>query len=87
MDVIINVLNRLFNEKDTELYIGNKDKIYPVHNKINKVLNSNNNHSTLVSRKNKGKKIIQNNINNPEFLFNHKPFNKVGKRHTRKIYK
>lgn len=64
MNVIITVLNRLFDEND-ELYIGNKDKIYEVNINTDKVLNNINNHSILVSRKNKGTKtIFGRNVNN-----------------------
>jgi hypothetical protein len=58
MDAIISVLNRMFDEKDTELYIGNSDKLYPIHNKTNFVLNNINSHTQIVSRKNKGVKMM-----------------------------
>ena len=86
MDVIISVLNKLFNEKNNELYIGDKT-IFPIHNKTNNILNNINKHSKLISRKNKGVKIFPNNINNPEFIFNNNPFSKSSKRYTRKIHK
>jgi hypothetical protein len=54
MDVIISVLNRLFDEDD-EYYIGNNSIVYPIHNKTNLVLNNINKHTTILTRKNKGK--------------------------------
>ena len=63
MDVIITVLNRLFDE-DNELYIGNKDKLYPIHNKTDNVLNNINKHSTIFTRKNKGTRMLPNFIDN-----------------------
>jgi hypothetical protein len=53
MDVIINVLNRLFDEDD-EYYIGNNSTLYPIHKKTNLVLNNINKHTTIITRKNKG---------------------------------
>jgi hypothetical protein len=53
MDVIINVLNRLFDEDD-EYYIGNNSILYPIHKKTNLVLNNINKHTTIITRKNKG---------------------------------
>ncbi len=63
--VIIDVLNKLFDEYNTEYYIGDKTKIYEINNNTDKVLNNINNHFILVSRKNKGTKtILGRNINN-----------------------
>ena len=64
MDVIITVLNRLFDEDNKEFYIGNKDKLYLIHNKTNIVLNNINAHSKIFTRKNKGIKMLPNFINN-----------------------
>jgi hypothetical protein len=58
MKVIINVLNRLFNESNTEFYIGDQDKLYPLHEKIDSILNNINTRTTLISRKNKGVKMM-----------------------------
>ena len=51
MNVIVNVLNKLFDEDDTKFYIGNKDKTYEIHAIANNVLNNINTHSTLITRK------------------------------------
>jgi hypothetical protein len=72
MDVIITVLNRLFDEKNTEFYVGFKNyyindtnyyftplhKFYPIHNQTNNILQNINNHSRLTKRKNKGVKML-----------------------------
>lgn len=58
MNAIIEVLNNIFNEKKSEFYIGEPDKLYPIHNKTNNVLNNINNHSTLTTRKNKGVRML-----------------------------
>jgi hypothetical protein len=58
MDVIITVLNRMFDENNNEYYIGNKNKLYFVHNITNNILNNINAHSIYTKRKNKGNKLI-----------------------------
>ncbi len=57
MDVIIAVLNKIFDEKNMEFYIGNPH-LQLVNNKFNVVANNINTHSTLVTRKNKYVKIL-----------------------------
>lgn len=59
MNVIITVLNRLFDEDNKEFYIGNNcNKMTLIHNKTNAVLNNVNKHINHVTRKNKGVSII-----------------------------
>jgi hypothetical protein len=58
MDIIIKVLNRLFDEKNTEMYIGKKSMIPNIHFKTNNVLNNINKHSKYTVRKNKGTQYI-----------------------------
>jgi len=53
MDVILTVLNRLFDEDD-EYYIGNKNKLVPIHKNTNVVLKNMNKYTQYVERKNKG---------------------------------
>jgi hypothetical protein len=81
MEVIIAVLNRLFDESDTEHYIGDKDKLLPINlnnNTVNNVLNNINKHSVLISRKNKGTKtLIGRNMNKPNFTTNSNIFNMI----------
>jgi hypothetical protein len=54
MNIIITVLNRLFDEDNNEYYIGNSNKLYNIHKKTNVVLNNMNMHGKLLTRKNKG---------------------------------
>lgn len=54
IDVIITVLNRIFDEDNAKYYIGN---ITPIHKMTNLVLNNMNSRTAIVSRKNKGTKI------------------------------
>ena len=58
MDVILTVLNRLFDEDNKEYYIGNKDKLVPIHAKINAVLENMNKHNRHVTRKNRGSTML-----------------------------
>ncbi len=58
MNVILTVLNRLFDEENTDFYIGNKDKTREISNTANKVLNNINKYSLLTTRKNIGTKTI-----------------------------
>jgi hypothetical protein len=60
MNIIVTVLNKLFDENNPEMYIGNKynNKIYSVHNITNNVLNNINKYSKYTTRKNKGTKIF-----------------------------
>lgn len=81
MKVIIAVLNRFFDQTDTEHYVGDKDKLLQINinnNTVNKVLNNINKHSLLISRKNKGvKTIIGRNANKPNFITNRNIFNTI----------
>jgi hypothetical protein len=80
MDVIITVLNRLFDEKNKEFYIGNPN--LQLVNKFNAVANNINTHSTLISRKNKTVKILPTSyIDNSKLNIIR---NKNGKRTTRR---
>ncbi len=89
MDTIISVLNRLFNEKDTEFYIGNPNILYSIHRNTNNILNNINKHSKHTTRKNKWIKILPNYNSDVPFNINknRKPRIKSNKRLTRKIYK
>jgi hypothetical protein len=72
MNVIITVLNRLFDEDNKNFYVGYKNyyvsntnyyftpinKLYPIHNQTNNVLQNINNHSKLRTRKNKGTRML-----------------------------
>jgi hypothetical protein len=60
MDIIILVLNDLFDEKQPEFFIGKKEsnsninKLETVHNNTNRILKSINMHNRYYTRKNKG---------------------------------
>ena len=70
MKVIIDVLNKLFDENNP-LYVGKKENSYPVYLGINNVLNNINKHSKYTIRKNKGTTIFSF-INNNELKINYK---------------
>ncbi len=87
MDVIIAVLNRLFDENNTELYVGKKQNMFEIHNRTNNILNKINQYSKHVSRKNKGTYIIQPSKNLP-FILNKTNYNNMKTiRQTRKSKK
>ena len=54
MNTILIVLNRLFNEKDTEYYIGRQKNIININNNTNNILKHMNMHNKYSTRKNKG---------------------------------
>jgi hypothetical protein len=54
MNIIISTLNKLFDEDNTEYYIGNNHNLVPIHNKTNKILNQMNKETRHATRKNKG---------------------------------
>jgi hypothetical protein len=95
MDAIVSVLNCLFDETDSELYIGDNTKsniLFSIHNKTNNVLNNINTHTSFVSRKNKGVKMLPNFTTDPRiniYRKNNKNNTKKyrNKRHTRKVRK
>jgi hypothetical protein len=58
MDAIIAILNYLFDEKNTEFYIGDPNKLYSIHKNTNNILNNINKHSKHTTRKNKGIKMF-----------------------------
>lgn len=58
MDVIIAVLNRMFDEYDNELYIGKSSTFYSIHHKTNSILSSINYYTKIYNRTNKGNMAI-----------------------------
>lgn len=76
MDVIITVLNKLFDENNQEYYVGNYNKIsyiqplYPIHNKTNTVLKNINLFTKYSTRKNRGSRIGP--VESTEPVLNHK---------------
>jgi len=77
MNVIITVLNRIFDEDNNDYYIGNTNTSYINLNKVNAVLNNINKHTIYFTRKNYGKSAISSFINNKRNM----------KRKTRRHYK
>ena len=58
MDVILAVMNRLFDEDDKEYYIGSPDIIYPIHKRTENVLVNVNRPNVIPKRRNKGKMLL-----------------------------
>ncbi len=58
MDVIITVLNRIFDEDNKEFYIGNPNTFAQIHNTTNTVLANINSTRTHVTRKNVGTRLM-----------------------------
>lgn len=62
MEIIISILNKMFDENNIEFYVGKKynkytnqlPKLYPIHNITNNVLTNMNKHTDVFARKNKG---------------------------------
>jgi hypothetical protein len=86
MNVIITVLNKIFDENNEEYYIGNK--LYPIHNKTNIVLKNINTRTKYTVRKNIGKTLMpeltNTNIFNVKRKTNKSKYIKKNKRITRK---
>lgn len=70
MDVIIYVLNRIFDEND-KIYIGNYSDFINIYNKTNDVLKNINRHTTYATRKNKGSTMFRERFNLPITNVNH----------------
>ena len=100
MDVIITVLNRLFNENDKHFYIGNHmnngfdpEKVYlPFNkNKINSVLTNMNRHTNIIMRKNIGQLMYPPLVNNEVIHITPRKVHRVNinnkKRKTLKAYR
>lgn len=54
MDVVLTVLTRLFDEQNTQYYVGNPYRLFPIHNRTNAFLKNINMHNQHVTRRNKG---------------------------------
>jgi len=94
MDVIITVLNRMFDEDNKDYYIGrniNKNKLWNIHPKVNIFLNDINNHNIYGNRYNKGVKINPSWSNESPLTISYNrnkiKSKKKSKRHTYKNYK
>ncbi len=60
MDAFMAVFNKIFDEDNTEMYIGNKRNINIVHNSTNNIAKNINMRNTHYTRKNKGSHMFQN---------------------------
>jgi len=88
MNVIIDVLNRLFDEDNKEFYIGirhrdntnyvnNHYKLYEPHKLTNTVLQNMNMHSKYNTRRNKGRMMLPFFHNNTTFVINENTYRKL----------
>lgn len=88
MNVIIDVLNRLFDEDNKEFYIGirhrdntnyvnNHYKLYEPHKLTNTVLQNMNMHSKYNTRRNKGRMMLPFFYNNTTFVINENTYRKL----------
>ena len=78
MNAILKVLNKLFNEKNDEFYVGNKNKLVPIHNQTNAILENINTRSKFFTRKNFGRTMLPKLSNAPVIVI--KPNKKKGTR-------
>ena len=66
MNVIIRVLNRMFDEDNHDFYIGNEDNLFPIHKNTNTILDNINRRSNSIPLKNKSARMyppFNNNLN------------------------
>lgn len=89
MNVIITVLNNIFDETKPEFYIDKKYDVTNVHNKINIIVNNINKHNKYAVRQNKGSRFIDFastpniNINNKKIKRNSKTRRRTYKNNNR----
>lgn len=77
MDVIITVLNRIFDEDNKEYYIGNKNNVIHVHKNTNTVLGILNNHTPLITMKHKGNRMLSKSNNTSCFILEKRKNKKI----------
>ena len=88
MNVIITVLNRIFDEDNKDFYIGNENKLYPIHNNTDTVLENINRSSKYVTLKNKGVRMYPPLTNSQQYVIQRNkraPKIKSRGKYTRKI--
>ena len=64
MNIIITVINRLFDEDNKKFYVGNQNRLFPIHNSTNTVLKNIDSQTQHVTIKNKGVRMYQQLNNN-----------------------
>jgi hypothetical protein len=96
MDVIITVLNNIFDEDKPEFYIGikhrnnkhyvnNNYKLYEPHKIINTILENMNTHSIIKTRNNKGRKMLPIFDNNTYFVLNNTIYKRLHKKYGKRV--
>lgn len=86
MDVIITVLNRIFDENNNEFYIGNpREQNYHIHLTINTILENMNRHTKLITRKNKGVMMLPGFYNNMYFVINKNVYKHHSKKNGKRV--
>jgi hypothetical protein len=80
MDVIITVLNKLFDEKERNFYLGYDKIMINIHNKTNNVLRNINTRTKYIKRKNIGTTFFAPIINISGHKISHKIINKTQKK-------
>jgi hypothetical protein len=83
MDAITSVLNKLFDRRNKEYYIGNRKNMYEINNHLMMVLNNVNKRQKHISRKNKGLMLNQ---SNPSIRMNRSQLRSTRKQKAKKEY-
>jgi len=86
MDVIITVLNRIFDEDNHEFYIGKpRESFYHIHLTTNSILENMNKHTNIITRKNKGHMMLPGFYNNTYFVINDNIYKKMSKKNGTRV--
>jgi hypothetical protein len=86
MDVIITVLNRIFDENNNEFYIGKpRESFYNIHLTTNSILENMNKHTNIVTRKNKGHMMLPLFYNNTYFVINENVYKHLPKKNGKRV--
>lgn len=86
MDVIITVLNRMFDEDNHDFYIGKpRESFYNIHLTTNSILENMNKHTKLITRKNKGVMMLPGFYNNMYFVINESVYKHLPKKNSKRV--
>ena len=77
MDVIITVLNRIFDEDNKEYYVGNKNNVVNIHRHTDTVLGVLKNHTPLITMKHKGTRMMSKSNNTSCFILEKRKNKKI----------